>query len=433
MLGVVVRNPRFRTLWAAQVVSGAGDWLNRVAVLTLIGRISGPEAVAGVGLLFGVELAVRLTPTAVAGPLAGPIADRVPRRLLMVCADILRALVVLGFLLVEDAGDLGLLYTLLALQMGVAIFFDAARSGALPDTVTKEDLHEALTLSAATWSAMLTVGAFAGALLVERLGVGGVFVADAATYVVSALLLWGLKLSPVSRHPQPFRWMDILTLRDLRRGFSHVRSLGLTPVLLTKSFWWPAGGFLVMLSVVGRERFGAVSSLDGSEGGVVEASVAATGFATGMLFAARGLGTGLGPFVARRVFGSRDGDLRRQIAWGFAIAIAGYALFANTPSLIMACLWVCVAHMGGSTIWVASTAWWQRHVQNEFRGRVYALEFLGMTLSFAMGGLAAGFLYDETLSIETAVWSLCSVLVVMGSAWVFWARRSQRGFASGAG
>lgn len=419
MLGVVARNPRFRQLWTAQVVSSAGDWLNRVAVLTLIGTLSGPQAAAGVGVLFGVELAVRLTPNALTGPLAGPLADRLPRRMLMVLSDIARMLIVLGFLLVDQPDELWLLYTLLALQMAASTFFESARSGALPDTVPREDLHDALTLSAATWSAMLTLGAFAGALLVDVLGVRGVFIVDAATYVASALLLWRLKLSPVPPHPDPFRWRDIAMFRDMRRGLAHVRSLGLAPVLLTKTFWWPAGGFLVMLSVVGHDRFGDA----GAGAGIDEETVAeATGFATGMFFAARGLGTGLGPVLARRFLGTRDADLHRQIALGFLVAGIGYAFFATTSSLWVACAWICVAHMGGSTIWVASTAWWQRHVDNAFRGRAYALEFLGMTLSFAVGGLVAGFAYDATLSIETTVWVLCGMVFAMGLAWSWCAR-----------
>ena len=53
-------NATFRRLWLAQVVSSAGDWLNRIAVLALIGELGGAEAAAGVGALFGFELALRL-------------------------------------------------------------------------------------------------------------------------------------------------------------------------------------------------------------------------------------------------------------------------------------------------------------------------------------------------------------------------------------
>ena len=109
MLAVLRRNPEFARLWTAQVISGMGDWLNRVAVVTLIGRYGGGDAALGVGLLFALEFATRMLPTAVLGPIAGPVADRVPRRALMVASDVVNALTVPCYLLVRDAAHLPLL------------------------------------------------------------------------------------------------------------------------------------------------------------------------------------------------------------------------------------------------------------------------------------------------------------------------------------
>ena len=154
MLALLRRYPDFRRLWLAQVVSQGGDWLSRMAVLALIGSLGGSAAGAGVGALFGVELALRLLPTAVFGPLAGAVADRVSRRALMVTTDIARAGIVLLMLFVDEPGELPVLYVLVFAQMGLAIFFNAARAAALPSTVSGDDLHGAYTLSAATWSAI---------------------------------------------------------------------------------------------------------------------------------------------------------------------------------------------------------------------------------------------------------------------------------------
>ena len=110
MLGVVRRNPRFRRLWTAQVITQGGDWLNRMAVLALIGELGSAGAAAGVGALFGAELAIRLLPTALLSPLAGPVADRLPRKALMIASDLLRVAIVLGYLLVDEPGELPLLY-----------------------------------------------------------------------------------------------------------------------------------------------------------------------------------------------------------------------------------------------------------------------------------------------------------------------------------
>jgi len=410
MLELLRRHAGFRRLWWAQVVSGAGDWFNRVALLTLIGALGDGHSQQRVGLLFGLELALRFMPTALLGPLAGPVADRLPRRTLMIAADLLRMLVVLGFLFIREPGDLDWLYVLLATQMGLSIFFDAARTAAMPDTVPVADLHAAQALSAATWSAMLTLGAWLGGYVVEYAGVRLVFVLDALSYLGSAWLLRGLQLPPVERHPEPFRWREVLRLVDLRRGLQHARGFGLLPVLLAKTAWWPAGGFLTMLAVLGQERFGTA-------GAAAVAGAGSAGLATGWLYGARGLGTGLGPILGRRWMGSDDRALLRQTLLGFLFAAVGYGACALADSLPLACLCVFGAHLGGSTIWVASTTLWQRQVHGAYRGRVFAFEFLCMTLGFTAGALAAGALYDATQSIEGTLWALCAALLVSAFAW----------------
>jgi len=421
MLGVLLRNPEFRKLWLAQVISQSGDWLNRVAVLAMIGRLSGVDAAVGMGALFGLELAIRLLPTAFFGPLAGPVADRLPRKALMIGSDLTRTGVVLCFLFVREPGHLPLLYGLLVTQTSLSIFFSSAREASIPNTLPREDLHLAYALTAVTWSTVLALGAVAGGVLVHVVGVRGVFVIDAGTYVASAGLTALVALPPTPRQTEPFRWRDVVLLTELRRALVHARSLHLGPILAAKSFWGAAGGYLVLLAVVANSRFGGAEGASGSEVAAA-AGAGAAGFATGMLYGARGVGTGLGPILARRAFGSDDRSLRRQISLGFVVAAVGYGLFAVSHDLWVACAWVVAAHVGGSTIWVASTTYWQRRVEDRFRGRVFALEFLGMTLSFSAGGLIAGWVYDATGSDRTAVWVMSALVLVLGALWHLLAR-----------
>ncbi len=406
--------PNFRRLWLAQVASQGGDWLSRVAVVTLIDKLSGPSAAVGIGALYGVELALRWLPSAVLGPIAGPVADRLPRRLLMIGSDLARATLVLVLLAVKDADDLPLLYTIVALQMGAGIFFDSAKSGVLPNTVSKESLHTAYALSAATWSSMLAIGSFLGGFLLEWTSMETVFILDAFTYLASAVLVFRIAIPDRSGSEPtkaPFHWSDILLLKDLRRGLAHVRERGLLAPVLAKTFWGPAGGFLVLLSIMASERFGETT-----EGG-------STALAVGILFSARGIGTALGPIFGRAFVGSSDQMLRRQIAMGYAFGATGYALFAFTDTLLLAYPCIVLSHMGGSGLWVASTTLWQKHVDDAFRGRVFALEFLGMTAAFTLAGLATGFFYDWNLRIDVTTWVVCAAVAVMGTTWTFLARK----------
>ena len=250
MLGVLRRNPRYRLLWAAQAISMTGDWLNRVAILALLSSLGGVEEAGRVGLLFGVELFVRMMPTVFLGGLAGAVADRLSRRALMIGSDLIRAGVVLGYLLVDEPSEIPLLYLLLILQMGLGIFFQAARSAAIPATVDPADLGRAYELAAVTWSVILCVGALLGGLLAEVIGINGVFLCDAATYLVSASLLARLHLPAHEKAAEPFRWKEVLLFQDLARGVRHARERGVVWAILAKTFWGPAGGYLVLLPIL---------------------------------------------------------------------------------------------------------------------------------------------------------------------------------------
>ena len=416
-------HPRFRRIWLAQVASQTGDWFNKVAVLSILSRLAGSEAAVGLGLSFAVEHVARLLPLALVSPLAGPLADRLPRRALMVGTDLARMAVVAAMLTVDQPSEVPRLYLLVALQMGLGICFDAARQAALPSTLAPTALHDGIALTSATWSAMLSVGALLGGLVVTAFGARTALVVDVGTYAVSAAILGGLGRLPQAKVPEPFRWVELLTLRDMRRALDHVREVGIAPALFTKAFWGPTGGMLVLFSVLAATRFG----LDG-DGRVDPARM---GGALGILYAARGVGTAVGPFLGRRLFGHTGVALLHQIRAGFVVATVGFALLAWAPTLPLAAACVVLAHLGGGAIWVASTAFWQESVDDRFRGRVHALDFLGMTLSFSACGLLAGALVDGAPGTLGALAITVVLLALSGAAWNF-ATRAIRRRAAGA-
>ncbi len=90
-------NKEFRQLWLGQVVSQMGDWFNTIALYTIILNLTG--SAGDIGLM----MVARFLPSFVFGPLSGVLADRFSRRSIMIVSDLLRALVVLGFLFVRRA------------------------------------------------------------------------------------------------------------------------------------------------------------------------------------------------------------------------------------------------------------------------------------------------------------------------------------------
>ncbi len=279
--GALLRtNAGVRRLWAGTIVSLFGDWFNTLALYRLVLDLTGSETALG-----GVFL-TKMLPLALASPIAGVLADRLDRRALMIGADLVRAALVLGFLFVRDAGDLWLLYALAAAQIAVSAAFTPAKNALLPRITGRGELLTANALLSATWSVMLAVGAAAGGPVVDAFGTDVVFWIDAATYLVSAAFIARIVAPP--RTPEEGEGRLLRTgLRQIVDGWRYLRARpGVGRIALAKAAWGTGGGGLVLaLALLGDHLF---------------PSAGTTGI--GVLFAARGIGTGLGPVLARALF-----------------------------------------------------------------------------------------------------------------------------------
>ncbi len=119
-LELLRRRPAFRNLWLGACVSLAGDWFSLIALYTLL------QEYTGSGEAIGLMLAARWLPAVFFGPLTGVVADRFSRRRIMVICDVLRMIVVLGFLMIHSRDDVWLVYVLTFLQMTMTAFFEPA-------------------------------------------------------------------------------------------------------------------------------------------------------------------------------------------------------------------------------------------------------------------------------------------------------------------
>jgi MFS family permease len=369
-------NRDFRLLWLGQVVSQLGDWFDTIALFTLVLRLTGS------GRAVGLVLVARFLPSVVLGPLSGVLADRFNRRHIMIASDIGRAFVVLGFLFVRRPEQVRLVYALTVLQLGFSAFFEPARSAAVPSIVRARELVAANSISSVTWSVMLTLGAAIGGPITEWFGTDAAFVIDSLTYVVSALLIASFRLP--RRAPREKRKLTVakaLGVTDTLEGLRYVRKRPrVLAVLLVKPAWGLGGGILTLLPVFGEKIFAV--------GG---------GAALGMsvLYAARGVGTAVGPVLMRRFYGETRRQMQRAIGFSFLLAGVFYVSFGAARSFTPALVWLAVAHMGGSILWVFSTVLLQATVEDEFRGRVFAAELMLMTLAMAASNYATGEALDR--------------------------------------
>jgi predicted MFS family arabinose efflux permease len=323
----------------------------------------------------------------------------------MIVTDILRALVVLGFLFVRRADQLWIVYVLTVLQLGLSTFFEPAKTAAIPSIVEDRELVAANAISSVTWSVMLTLGAAIGGLITGWFGTDAAFILDAASYLLSAALIASIRVQKRrKRERQKLTVGRALGITETIDGIRYVKDRPrVLALLLVKPAWGLGGGILTLLAVFGERIFPVGKS-------------AATGI--GVLFAARGIGTAVGPIVARRMAGEVD---RRMQAWiGIAFLIGGvfYIAFGSATGFVFALIVLGVAHCGGSILWVFSTVLLQRAVDDSFRGRVFAAELALLTLTMAASNYTTGELLDRFQISPRLVTSGIGIFFLMpGLAW----------------
>jgi MFS family permease len=369
-------NRSFRFLWLGQVVSQMGDWFDTIAVYTIALQLTGS------GRSVALIMVARFLPSVIMGPLSGMVADRFSRRSIMITADILRAIVVLGFLLVRRPDQMWLVYVLTVLQLAFSAFFEPAKTAAIPSIVSDRELLPANAIASVTWSAMLTLGAAIGGFVAGWFGTDVAFVLDSVTFIASAILIASVRFPRrPGREKAKLTVGKALGITDTLEGARYVKHRRrVFAYLMVKPAWGMGGGILTLLAVFGEKVFPV-------------AGKTATGI--GVLFTARGIGTAIGPIVARRWAGETRKQMQYAIGIAFLIGGVFYIAFGVSRSFVLALLFLAIAHTGGSILWVFSTVLLQREVEDKFRGRVFAAELALLTLTMAASNYLVGELMDR--------------------------------------
>lgn len=376
-LAVLRTNRNFRLLFIGQAISQLGDWFNSVAVYALLLDLTG-SATAVAWMMI-----VQFLPMAVVGPAAGVVVDRVNRRRLMIAADLVRGVVVLGLLLVRRPDQVWMAYVVMAVTMATAAFFEPARTATIPNITTADELLPANAVSAATWSVMLALGASAGGLVTAIAGRNAAFAINAFSFFCSAFFIAQTKYDARPPHKDPRHgFLAIIGVTDLIDGLRYVRrERHVAALMCVKAGWGLAGGVLLLLTVFGQRVFPLGS---GSAAGI------------GILYGARGIGAALGPIALRWMLGQEPKTLRRTIGPAFFVVGLFYIALAGAPSLPIAAICVLSAHFGGSILWVFSTVLLQMEVPDRFRGRVFAAELAFVTLVTSASSYLTAFGLDKS-------------------------------------
>ena len=400
-LQLIRENRDFRRLWIAAVISMLGEWFNTIALFFLILEYTGSE------FLLGLLFTVRMAGFAILQPFIGLMADRYNRKMLMVVSNLLQAGFALCFLLVNDSSDIAWMIGLSGLMIVLHGVYMTAERASLPNVVSEEDLATANALDAASWSTALCIGAMLGGIVVSIWGTNAAFIVDSLTFLLGTLFLVNLTL-PQTIDDNMKGPLFSTGLRNIKYGWNRIRSQpALFRIVFAKASWNIAGGGLAGVYLV-------------LMGANVDSFGAAFGF--GLFFFARGVGTGLGPILARAF-------LTDEEAWpsliGYLIVISGMIYFLVGLSVPYA-LWTTVvlvifAHSASGANWVLSTVMMQQWVEDEVRGRVFSVDMLILSVAFSTSTSIAGYLMENTdLGIRNGILLFSSVMVLSGLVFSMW-------------
>ncbi len=395
-------NPRYRRFWISGVISHLGNWFNYIAIFVLLNKL------VGTGHAVSWFLIAKFIPTTIFGATAGVIADRLPRKVILITSDLLRVFIVLSFLLINSAEQVWLVYLLAFVQESVWTFHDPARRATVPNICDPEELNVANALGGATWSIMLAFGSAAGGFITAIFNWQTAIIIDALTFLIAAIIMATITLPPPWKKALADKrtsWREYTGFNDIIEGCRYVAAhRDVAALLLVKSGWAIAGGILVLLTWFGENVFTGIGEGSGS----------------GILYSFRGIGAALGPILAWRLFGETRSAMYRAIGLSFFIATICYLLFSQSQSILIAGIFVMFGHMGGSVQWVFSTNLLQRVVPDRFRGRVFAAEMALLTFIMSLSTWFTGAALGSGLAPRTVAVRLALLFIIPGLLWTGW-------------
>lgn len=357
----VLRHRGFRRLFIAQTISRWGDTFNAVALVIVVFQITNS------GINVSSVVALEIAPVLLLGFVAGTVVDRLPRRQVMIAADLGRAMIAAVVAFNSDQ-----LWALYAAAFGLAaltVFFNPAASSLLPSLV---DDNELVAANSAVWSAavmsQIVLAPLAGAVVVT-LGASAAFGINSVTFLASAIALSGLS----SPHTDPVdrggRRAEIVEGIQIIRNSRLLGTLATVQGLAALS----AGATSALLVVLAKRHL----------------HIDAPGF--GLLLAAIGVGAGIGPLVLQRYVT----DVRQPLLLFGPYMLRGLVdlILAAVSNFAVALTSLGLYGIGTSTGNVTYNTVLQTTTPDRLRGRIFAFYDIvwqtGRLISIGAGGIVA--------------------------------------------
>ena len=392
-------DPRFAAFWLAQTISLFGDRLHQVALAVLVYAVTNSPLATGL-----VFLAATL-PNIVLGPIAGTFVDRWEHKRVLIASDLIRAALVVAIPYTATV-DIVLVYPLVFLITTVSLFFRPAKVALLPRIVHEDDVMAA---SSATWTAdtladivgFPIAGLFVAFLGTRAADLGLAFVADSATYVLSALLLLTITVAPITREVTLRTTSALRTFAaELLEGWRFLRTRAplIQNTLISALAQMSVGVTLALTVVYARD------ALDG------------TVIPYPQNFAALETAIGFGNLVGGLAVGALGARLRKGwlVVGGFLVMGLSTVVLGLTGNVVIALAAATVIGIANLVYIIPTQTIFIEATPLELMGRVVAfrssLVFGSMTLAMGVAGILA-----ESVSVGLVIAGF-GLLTALGGA-----------------
>jgi MFS family permease len=372
-LRLLTGNPAFRALCTARVISFVGDALSLVALMLHVAETTGQAFAVALLLLVG-DFAPALF-----GPLTGAVSDRFDRRRVLIGCELAQAALLL--LIAVTLPPLPLLLALVGVRaVAGQVFLPASRS-ALPALVRERDLGAGNAVLGFGMNSAEVLGPLLAAALFPLGGVRGVLLVDAASFLLSALVLRRLPPLP----PAPVERPRTSLLAEARAGLRFLAAVPAVRVIVL--------GFCAVVACTGIDDVALVL--------LATETFRAGDSAVGVLLSAVGIGLLLGYALLARF--SARASMAVLLVVGFAVSSVGNLLTGLTWAVAAAFAMQAVRGLGIAGMDVAVNTLLPRLVPPSMLGRVFGNLYGAVGVAAALSYLGGGLLLDATSAPTTLV------------------------------
>jgi MFS family permease len=374
--------PSFGRLALATLASGFGTWAAFVALTVDV--FDRTNSATWVSALFVADF----LPAIVIGLAAASLVDRLPRRRLLIGADLVRFAV---FAALPLAGSAAVIVALAAVAGFATGFFRPALYAGLPNLVSDEELANANSILQTMENLTLAVGPILGGVLVATTGPDPAYLINAATFLASAALLAGI----------PGRLLQAATAtgrgywRDLSDGYALIRR---SRALLTILAAWN----VVMLATAASNVSEVVLAKDAFDAG---------DFGYGLLVGTTGIGLALGSLLAGSFLEHRA--LASVYAGSIGAIAVGLVAAAASPDVWVAAACVAFVGVGNGAAVVCNALLVQRGAPDDLRGRAFTVLMSSNYAVLGLGMLVAGPITDALGA--RVVWTIAGALAAVAA------------------